>query len=201
MSLTSRLIVCLCPFILLSGCSIAPLNSPDNGRTLGEGQAEYAYAVNQLTIAHGVSEDVDIGLGVEVQFEAVYNVWVKKGFYYDEESGHALSGLAGIFYADDSGDSQGYYFGPSYSKKGDNWEFYTTLRYNHVYWNGLETVAEDDQDDLIDVFDREDEDFGYLQTSLGFQYHFADNYTFKLGAICLGTTPECMPVLGIAFRP
>jgi len=189
--------------LLMSGCSIAPLSTPNGGTTIGDGETRVsgnlspAVAVN---VTVGVSDNTDVGVTAEQQLGSSYAIWAKHSVL-NETQGPALALLGGIFKGGSGASSEGFYLGPSVSYRSGKGELYSTARYNRVYWDGYNN-SDDNDDELLSLFEINDEVFYYWQVDIGVNVHANRNSQFSVGASCivLDGDSTCLPVLGAGFK-
>ncbi len=184
------LVIIIC--FLICSCAIAPLTSTYSARSLGKGNMSLDatfYPILASNFVYGVGENTDVGIVAEVQLSYLGSIWVKHSFKNNSQK-HSLAAMAGIFSGADATNSHGYYFGPVYSYRSSKWEWYTSLKYNQVFWDGQTILNDDDRDYLFSSFETDDEDFGYLQANLGIKYYFGQNFYANAGAIIFSNFDE-----------
>lgn len=195
----------LCLSLLcLTGCSIAPLATPNGGSTVGRGETQVstnlapALAVN---VAIGVSDNTDVGITAEQQLNTSYSIWAKHSLL-NQAQGPAVALLAGVFKSGSGAHSRGYYSGPAFSYRSGKGELYTTIRYNRVYWDGYDVLSDGENDELLSIFEVDDDVFYYWQADIGVHLHTSERVQFSLGANCVALEGDtaCLPILGAGFK-
>jgi hypothetical protein len=175
---------CLLLIILsLSACSFAPLTSSKSARTLGKGNWEIDTGASPLlnaAVNRGMSDDWDFGLTVEQQFGPVFALTSKNGLYNNQGNGLSLSLLSSIYVATGVVTGKGFYVGPIVSYQGQKWEFFSSLRYNWLKWDGSDLSPDDRTDLIISVLNFDDVSINYLQYHFGFNYWFNQKFAWGL---------------------
>ncbi|MBC7714126.1 MAG: hypothetical protein H7177_12355 [Rhizobacter sp.] len=162
----SKLLSLLLILLSAAGCAIAPLNSTTTARTLGEGQneARINVIIPGAMVERGITNDLDLGAGIEFQSTTVLNLFGKYGFINDPKGGFSLAGLGGVGIG--SG-TKSVYAGPVLSYRHDWFEAFTVIRYNYVHWTN--NISEDDKADLLSFFPHK-VNFSYSQVDVGVSY-------------------------------
>lgn len=162
----SKLLVFFIVLSSLAGCAVAPLNSTTTARSMGKDaqQAKINVAVPGLMYERGLSENFDIGAGVEIQSVLLLNVFGKYAFINKPEGGFSLAGLGGV--GAGSG-SKSIYAGPVVSYRHKWFESFLVARYNYVDWKN--NFSSDDEADLLSFFPRKAH-FSYSQLDVGMSY-------------------------------
>lgn len=188
--------------ILISfmGCSLAPLTVPSGGTTQGEGEHKvegYLLPAAAATLSYGATENSDIGVTVESQIGLTYALWGKHSLL-NQKMGLSAAYIAGIFKGTNS---KGFYIAPTFGYSTDKIEWFTTIRYNKVYWDGFDDIDSDNNDSLLSVFSIDNQDFFYWQTDLGVNIKTGKRSRLNLGVTCLqfGGEQSCLPIMGMGF--
>lgn len=176
--------------LLLTSCSIAPMMTTRNARTLGEGnnkmQVSPGFPVLGVSYERGLTENWDMGLAAELQLGTVYSAFTKYAFI-NSEDGFSLAASAGGFYGNSIADvdSRGFYVGPVASWRKDWFEVFLFPRYNYVHWEGfdVETNSSDTDELFFDLKPNGTSySFRYMQFDLGFNFYTGSRFHFGLGA-------------------
>jgi hypothetical protein len=162
---------------LASACSLAPLQSGETGRSLGEKHAHLdagatgvsgsnGIAVN-AKFAYGISQNFDVG----IQYDFIgMGILAKYSLINHQDKGFSLATLGGAG-TDIFGFGSSYiYIGPAVSYLMDWWEPYIVARFNQVTIGAFSSNS-------IKVTERTT--FNYLQGSVGSFFWFTK--TFGLG--------------------
>jgi hypothetical protein len=152
--------------VTFAGCAVAPINSTTTARTLGEGQNEVRVNViiPGAMVQRGLTNNLDLGLGVELQFTTLVNLFAKYAFINKPAGGFSLAALGGVGVA---GGSKSAYAGPILSYRHNWFEAFTIARYNYVRWSN--DVSNKDRDDLLNFIPSKIK-FGYTQLDVGASY-------------------------------
>ena len=166
---------------LLSGCSLAPLNSPKTAEPLGGGNWEVeaglsptAQAVH-VSAARGMTERLDAGLELQMSTHALLGLHGKHTLHGGRGAPWSLAALGGVF-TDVSRDfrDKGFYLGPVLSARLGPFTPHLVVRYNYVHWGERDVkVQPSDEKDVFDFFHKERNihidgtDLHYLQSTLG----------------------------------
>ena len=181
-------------FLLSSGCSFAPLHSSKTASTVGDGEHGIFFgAPYGIDYNYGLSENLDIGLAVEQQFQPVYSTYLKYSLKNDPK-GHSFALIGGAFkgngdensFGDDTEISGGY-FGAVYSKRLRKVEFNLSARYNRVKWENQGVDA--NNNDYMDIFfdNLSDTEFDYYQLNPGINIHFTARTYMSISLLCFVT--------------
>lgn len=175
---------------VIAGCSIAPMMTTRNARTLGEGgnkmQVSPALPVLGVSYERGLTENWDMGLAAELQLGSVYSAFTKYAFI-NTEDGFSLAMSGGGFYGSSIADvkSRGFYAGPVVSWRKDWFEVFLFPRYNYVHWQGFDIEQDESETDDL-AFDLKPNDssysFRYLQVDLGFNFYTNARFNLGVGA-------------------
>jgi len=165
-----RNLVTLLIFLTFTACSVAPINTTTTARPLGvdKNQVIASIIVPGFQYTRGVSEKLDLTVGIESQFGLVYNVYGKYSLKDSESNGVSLAALGGAGYGDGIGKSKSAYFGGVFSYRNDSLEPFVVARLNYVSWK-YSSLSSDRRDDLISIPSFKDT-FVYSQVSLGGNY-------------------------------
>ena len=183
--------------ILNSGCALAPFNSPKSARSLGEGNNEIDWGL--LSVPHfqytrGVTENLDVGASIGIQFGYDLHAFARYSFVNREE-GHSFGAVAGAGAGVFILPTTFAYLGPSWSFKDRSWEFFAHPRLNLVAWDETELRSEKEkinQEEGADSEEGEDLllelDGGqlvYAQLNGGFNYWFTDGFALSVSGLVL----------------
>lgn len=198
MKLVVKSVLVFVVLISFMGCSVAPLTVPSGGTTLGMGEHEiqgYLMPAAAASLTYGATENVDIGATIESQIGLTYALWGKHSLI-NKKTGLSAAYIGGVF---KGANSKGFYFAPTFGYSTDKMEWFTTIRYNKVYWDGFDDIDSDSDDSLISIFSIDSEDFFYWQADLGVNIKTGKRSSLKLGVTCLQFDGEqsCLPVLGM----
>jgi len=154
-----------------------------------------------VSFALGVRDNTDIGVVLEQQISNNYGLWSKHSVLNNPQ-GFSAAGLAGVFKSGDGAHSQGYYLGPTVSYFTGKTELYSTLRYNRVYWDGIDGLSSSEQGDLWSDFEIDDQVFYYWQADVGVNINTSEAFRLGLGATCFHIDGEgsCNPMIGMGFK-
>ena len=100
-------------FTILAGCSVAPINTATTARTLGKDNnlLTGSFPITGLKYERGVTDNLDLGLGIENQFGLLAHAFGKVNFINHQENGISVGSLFGVGFAS-IGDSKSFYAGP-----------------------------------------------------------------------------------------
>ena len=190
--------------VSLTACGIAPMATPNGGTTLGKGVQELsvnAMPAPSVSFAFGVRDNTDVGAVVEQQISSNYGLWLKHSVLNNPQ-GFSAAGFAGVFKSGDGAHSQGFYLGPTFSYVTGKTELYSTVRYNRVYWDGIDDLSSTEQDDIWSDFKIDDQTFYYWQTDVGVNINTSDRVRLGLGATCLYIDGDssCSPMIGMGLK-
>lgn len=170
--------------LLLGSCSLAPMTSPKSAASLGEKNyslsAGFSPALN-AGLGIGVKENLDVGVGYEVQIFSQISAWTKYSFVNNIE-GHAFALYGGVFAATDISSSYGFFTGPVYSYRKDWFEHYLVTRFNSVHWSAGEIESDDRDDSIIDEIDWDSGSFNYFQFTYGINFHTSKKFALNISA-------------------
>lgn len=172
--------------LLQAACSVAPMMTSRNGRSLGAGQNKIQVSpgipVLGVSYERGLTEKWDMGLSIESQLTPVYSAFGKYAFLSQEE-GISVAVSGGAFYGNGIIDSYGGYAGPILSWRKKWFEFFVFPRYNYVHWNGLDIESNNDTDALFFDFvsDTTSVDLHYIQVDTGINFYTKSRFSFGVG--------------------
>ena len=157
-------------FLTLTACSVAPINTSTTARPLGKDKNQIiaSVIVPGLQYTRGLTEKLDLTVGIESQFGLVFNTYGKYTIKDNGANGVSLAALAGAGYGDSIGKSKSAYAGGIISYRKDNLEPFLVARLNYVSWK-YSSLSSDNKDDLISVPTLKDS-FVYSQVSVGGNY-------------------------------
>ena len=106
----SKLLV-LIALITLAGCSVAPINTTTTARSLGKDKNQVTgnAIATGVQYARGITEKLDLNVGMESQFGLVLNAYAKYSFKNSAEKGFSFAGIGGAGYGSDLGHSKSLY--------------------------------------------------------------------------------------------
>ncbi len=186
-------------FILLAGCSVAPINTATTARTLGEGKnlLTGSFPVTGVKYERGITNDLDLGLGIENQFGLLFHAFGKVNFINHQENGFSVGSLFGGGLAS-IGDSKSFYTGPIVSYRKNSFEVFTAYKFNFVQWK-FDGIDPDDKDDLLSVPSSKN-DFTYHEFDLGMNF-IEGRWMFTVGAhlYIFPDTTSSLPFVDIAY--
>ncbi|MBY0517118.1 MAG: hypothetical protein K2P81_09430 [Bacteriovoracaceae bacterium] len=171
--------------MLTGACSLAPMMTTRSAKTLGSGnnriQASPYVPVAGVTYERGVSDNIDLGASLELQFGPVYSAFGKYAFINQDE-GFSLAASGGGFAGNGIVNSSGAYAGPIVSWRKGGFETFLFSRFNHVKW-GKADLSSDNNDQLaIDIKNSLGNiTFNYLQFDLGFNFYTNPRFMLGLG--------------------
>ncbi len=174
--------------VIMSGCAVAPFNSPTTARSLGQGNSEINFGLSPalfISGSMGLLEHFDVGASVELQFGIVGSAFAKYSFI-DNPDRSSLALYAGIFAADAVANSKGFMIGPVYSYLSNSFEPYLGMYFNYVDFEKIDP-NDNDIEDLNDVVDEvvalnSGGSTYYLDTTVGFNYWISEKTKFYLYA-------------------
>lgn len=170
------LLVLLITATIIQGCAVAPVQSYNSAKSLGYGNNDIRLSGSMPALSYdrGVTENLDIGFGIENQ-----DFWLAmiRGKYsiLNQKNGLSFAVTGGLGYAADMGDSKSAYVGPilSYFNRSGT-EFFVGYRLNYVHYsNNFKDV---DTADIFSFFFRE-KNIYYTQLDLGVTFHGQKFYT------------------------
>ncbi len=186
---------------LLTACSVAPINTTTTARPLGKdnNQVTASGLITGFQYTRGLSEKIDLTVGVENQFGLVFNVFGKYNFKDGGSDGLSVAGISGFGYGHGIGESKSAYAGGVLSYRKDSIEPFLVARLNYVHWK-YSSLSSNDRDDLITIPTYKDS-FIYSQVDVG------GNYITERAHIGLGvhifTFPDSSavsPFIDIGYR-
>lgn len=172
-----RLFAALVMLSSLAGCAVAPLNSTTTARSMGKdaNQININVLVPGIMYERGLSENFDMGAGVEFQSVLLLNVFGKYAFINNLEGGFSLAGLGGVGAGDGT---KSVYAGPILSYRHKWFETFLVARYNYVDWKY--EVSSHDDSDLLSFFPKTGH-LGYSQFDVGMSI-IGETTSLSLGA-------------------
>jgi hypothetical protein len=181
--------------------------SNSSGRSLGEDNFQIDASVLPTfagSFGYGVTDTVDVGALVELQFGLLYSLWGKVALLEDS-SDHAVAIQGGIF---SGAGSTGAYIGPVWSYKRRKFEPYLNTRLNYVDWDPRD-LNSDERDDLS-FFTNSNNDisFTYLQAEIGANIWFTPKFALNLNGKILvffdsddvDSTTDVIPGVSTLFK-
>ena len=195
-----QIFLCL-SLLALTSCSVAPINTTTTARPLGKdnNQVTVSGLITGVQYTRGLSEKIDLTVGVESQFGLVFNVFGKYNFKDGGADGFSIAGISGFGYADGIGESKSAYAGGALSYRKDSIEPFLVARLNYVRWK-YSALSSSERDDLITIPTFKDS-FIYSQVDIG------GNYISERAHIGLGvhifTFPDSSavsPFIDIGYR-
>lgn len=155
--------------MVISGCSLAPMNTVSTARSLGEDENNFKFSlpVPGMQYERGIKKNWDVGAGLEYQLGPVFNLYTKYAFINHAEDGLSLAGLLGGGYGTSIGKSRSVYFGPVISYRFNWFEPFFVYRKNYVKWSNDITPGQ--LDDLLSFIPRIDS-FHYDQFDMGINF-------------------------------
>jgi hypothetical protein len=196
----NQFLICLTLF-LLTACSVAPINTTTTARPLGKdnNQVTASGLITGFQYTRGLSEKIDLSVGIENQFGLVFNVFGKYNFKDGGTDGFSIAGISGFGYADGIGKSKSAYAGGVFSYRKDSIEPFLVARLNYVRWK-YSSLDSNDRDDLITIPTYKDS-FIYSQVDVGGNY-ITDRAHVGLG-VHIFTFPDSSavtPFIDIGYR-
>jgi hypothetical protein len=163
-------IISILSALVLTACSVAPINTTTTARPLGKDQNLLTgnAIVTGVQYTRGLTEKMDVAFGIEEQFGVVFNMYGKYNFINGSDNGYSLAALGGIGYGSDLGHSKSVYAGGVASYRSGSFEPFFVLRLNYVDWK-LYELTDNNRDDLVTIPSYKDT-FLYAQTDAGFNY-------------------------------
>lgn len=152
--------------VTFASCAVAPINNTTTARSVGKdaNQLKINVAVPGVMYERGLTEDWDLGVGLEIQTELILNLYTKYALINNQEGGFSVAGIGGVGLADDT---KSVYAGPVLSWRHDWFEMFTVARLNYVSWENH--LSSDDKVDLFS-FIPEKAKFFYTQLDVGVSY-------------------------------
>lgn len=146
----------LCLMTLVSACSIAPFNTSHTARSLGKDNTAVSVELIPalgLRVEQGLSEKFDLGVGIELQGDAVYFLQGKYSFINRADHGLSLAALGGGSYGSGFSSAKSLYTGPVVSYRWESAELFFQGRFNYTKWDyaRLKSNANDKLDDLLAI--------------------------------------------------
>lgn len=183
--------------ILLTSCSINPLSGNNSGRSIGEGNVETHITllpVQSAQLSYGATKNLDVG-GL-IEYGGLYlslEAWLKY-VLINEEQGHGLSLVSGLFTSSSIVSNRGFYVGTIYSYRTKNFEPYIKLKLSQIYWDTTSLREEQEKlkqanntdnsfahDIIISV--AENADTHFLTYGLGSRINVSDRSAIGLGVL------------------
>lgn len=188
-------VVLVCFSVFLASCSFSPLTSTNSGRSVGDGNVETQFSiipVQSVQVAYGVSDNLDVGGFIEFAVVSLsLEAWLKYALI-NEEQGHGLSLLTGMFSSGSFISSSGYYVGAIYSYRTEDFEPYLKLKISDVSWDIEEYRKKQKEnkekegkflfDDII-ISAAENADRYYFTYGAGSRIHVSPRMAIGLGII------------------
>ena len=175
----SRSLILIASLITLASCAVAPINNTTTARSIGKdaNQLKINVAVPGAMYERGLTEDWDLGVGLEIQTEMVLNIYSKYALVNNQEGGFSVAGIGGFGLASDT---KSVYAGPVFSWRHDWFEIFSVARLNYVSWQNH--LSDDDKVDLFS-FIPDKATFFYTQLDVGVSY----------------VTPKALASIGMKF--
>lgn len=162
-------LILVCILFLFASCSMAPLNTSNSGRSLGKDQNQLKLTASPLGALYerGITNNLDLGLGMESQIGFVFSGHAKYSFT-GHKNGFGFALLAGGGYEKAFARTKSAFLGPVFSYRTNAVEFFTTIRGVYIDWD-FTKVSESERNDVIDIFfDKFARQYGtYVQTDVG----------------------------------
>lgn len=204
-------ILLLAILISISSCSLAPIHEEKTASTSGKDKmmldAGYSPSLYGKG-SYGLTENLDVAAAIEFQMFLLFSASLKYAVKNNKD-GFSWAFMSGVFYGHDSVRTKGAYAGSILSHNFSGFEPYLALRYNYVKWNGLRGLDDDEEDNLIFDFAQNVSNlsFGYIQSTLGFNYWFKEDVGVNLSAKYLifdesdlEDDAVLVPSIGMIFR-
>lgn len=204
MKLKFLLVIFSC--VSLFSCAIGPLNSSHSARSLGDGNNNINASIMPIGVEYsrGVSDNVDLGVAVELQFTPLGSVWAKYSIV-NNPTGVSYALTSGLFYSDgvENASSKGGFLGAIVSHRKDKMEFYFSGKLNRVNWeSGSLFTSKDSESIWYTDNGEESETFNYLQGNLGMSYWVSPKFNFDISGVCISLIKDggtCAPMLGFGW--
>lgn len=185
--------------IILSGCSLAPVQNYHSAQSLGAGKNELKLSgsVPGVSYDRGLTSNLDVGVGAELQSAFLLNLRTKYSFV-NQKNGMSFAGLAGFGYSDDLGESRSAYLGPIVSFRRSDLEIFLGYRLNAVHMDGK--LSFEDRDDMMDFIPLK-ANFMYSQIDLGMTF-YGENMFTTLGLRTFITSEDqaFLPIVDVGLR-
>ena len=170
--------------LIFVSCSIAPLNSAHTARSLGKDTSSISVSLASalgLRIEQGLTDKLDLGIGLELQSETVYFVQSKYSFINRPAGGLSLAGIGGVSLSSGYSHAKSVYLGPIVSYRYKDVELFFQGRFNYTHWNydELHLRGNDTLNDLI-VIPSTKNHFTYWQLDPGISF-LGEKWSTSLG--------------------
>lgn len=192
----------VCVLFLFASCSLAPLNTSNSGRSLGKDQNQLKLTGSPLGALYerGLTDNLDLGLGIENQIGFVFSGHAKYSFT-GHKDGFGFALLAGGGYEKAFAQTKSVFAGPIFSYRTNSVEFFTTIRGVYIDWD-FRKISADERNDVIDIFF---DKFGkqhaiYAQTDVGVTF-IGESMDLTLGAKALTkSSTSVIPMIDVALK-
>ena len=186
--------------IFFLGCSLAPTNMTNTGRSLGMGnsQLQLTSTTPGFIYEHGYLNKFDMGFGLEEQIGPVANIYAKYAFINHPDDGFSFAEIVGGGLGISFGNARSLYFAPVFSYRHKWLEVFMSYRINYVKWSNNLTSSE--QKDVIS-FIPHDTCFQYHQMDLGLNF-LGEKWSSSVGGkfFMFEHKASGMPFLNIGYK-
>ncbi|MCB9091781.1 MAG: hypothetical protein H6621_03370 [Halobacteriovoraceae bacterium] len=179
-----KILFLLTLFLVVTSCTLAPIYTPKNARSLPPGNFEVdigVYPVISGNASYGVTADFDLGVTFEQQLAPVAALWGKYSFL-NNPAGFALAAYGGYFKSGGAIKASGYMLGPIASFRTQWFEAYMAIRYNTVNYTVSE-ISQSDSDEFIFDLNLAQSSMTYWQLDLGFNFWVTETFAVNIGGV------------------
>jgi hypothetical protein len=182
---------------LISSCAVAPFATDHSALPLGRGNNLIETGLSPAPYVQymaGVTKDLDLGLGAELQLGYSLYVYGKYSIIKPKNEfgeGFAMAMIAGAGIGLSVIETQFLYVGPIVSYQVNDFEFYFHPRFNHLRYSEYDPNGNDDpnDEDDLDGFEIGGGSFNYVLLAAGGQYWVSERFAFGLGLVSLPPAP------------
>jgi len=212
-------------FCGLAGCAVAPFATEHSASPLGEGRNALDTGFSPAPYAQfsrGVTPEIDLGGGVEVQFGYSIYAWGKfnlltpppgapgkkiVGRSRTESTpgeGFSIAAVGGGGIGASVIDTMFVFLGPIASYRKDSLEFYLHPRLNYLQYEKFDATDDDGEDEVTDGFKADGGSFTYVQISAGAQVFVSPQIGLGISGLMFPPAPgqgwDVAPGLNALFR-